>query len=172
MQGTAGKAMAGKDAKPAPTPAAKPAPVKSEAKPVPAKPAAKSAPVHAAAAKPASVKDTSSHEAKIRTELEATARKLVGQASRTLLPSKKNKKLFQDGREYVASYTEVDMGSVSTDMKKAKAAGHYSGVIRYRERLFECRGHDKKTALTANCEQVAIRNISELVLYDGVRWVY
>jgi hypothetical protein len=111
-------------------------------------------------------------EDEIRAELEETALKLVSQASKTLLPSKRSMKHSVEGKEHVANYAEIDKISVTTEMRPGTAPGHYTGIIRYRETLMECRGPDKKSAMAAKCRQVAGRNISELILYDGNRWVY
>lgn len=145
---------------PAPAPETvkeEPAPVKQAAKAT-QKPAAKSAPVKGAKS-----------EAQIKAELDKMGQKLVGQASRTLLPNQANKEVKKVGNEWVASYVSVDTNNVSTELRPG-AAGKYVGFIRYQERMMECRGATKQAALSAPCTQVRTRNINELIRYDGKQW--
>lgn len=107
----------------------------------------------------------------IRAELDSVGRKLVRQASRTVMPSKSSKQVKKVNKEYVASYVEIDTDDVSTEMRPG-SAGQYVGVVRYLERMYECRGKSKKAALSATCEQIRSRGVRELIRYDGKAWQY
>ena len=112
-------------------------------------------------------------EADIRAELEVTGRKLVLQASRTITPSKADKSIRQSGKDYVASYIEIDPSRVSTEMRPGAKAGQYVGFVKYVETFYECRAKSKKDALAAtNCQQLRARRMNEMIQYDGKAWRY
>lgn len=111
-------------------------------------------------------------EAQITAELGMVGHKLVAQASRTVMPSKASKAVRQEGKDFVASYVEVDPGEVTTELHPS-TAGQYVGYVRYQEKVMECRGKNRKEATTtAVCQQVKARNINELIRYDGSNWQY
>lgn len=124
----------------------------------------------AKAEKAAAAKGGKKSEAQIQAELDATAKKLVAQAARTVMPSKASKSVRQSGKEYIASYVEVDQTSMSASMSKGASAGTYIGSIRYLEKVFECRGKNKKEALSAPCNQVKAKRMNELIQYNGKAW--
>ncbi|GFH62373.1 MAG: conserved hypothetical protein [Candidatus Desulfovibrio kirbyi] len=109
-------------------------------------------------------------EAAIRAELEATGRNLVGQAARTLRPSKSEKNVKKVGNAWVASYLEVDIATVSTQMHVGSASGRYVGTVVYHEKVYECRGASKQAALSALCNHTHNRSINEMIYYDGKIW--
>lgn len=110
-------------------------------------------------------------EAQIAAELETVGRKLVAQAGRTVVPSKAKKDVRQVGKDFVASYVEVDESTISTELRPG-ASGQYVGFVRYKENVYECRGASRQAALTAACQQVKARRINELIRYDGSSWQY
>ncbi|MFT4300860.1 MAG: translation initiation factor 2 [Desulfovibrio sp.] len=110
-------------------------------------------------------------EAQIAAELETVGRKLVAQAGRTVVPSKAKKDVRQVGKDFVASYVEVDESTISTELRPG-ASGQYVGFVRYKENVYECHGASRQAALTAACEQVKARRINELIRYDGSSWQY
>ncbi|MEG6502241.1 MULTISPECIES: translation initiation factor 2 [unclassified Desulfovibrio] len=149
-----------------PEQAAEPAPAPEKTAPAKAdKKAAKTAEKKQPAAKGAKT------EAQIAAELNMVGRKLVAQAGRTVVPSKSKKDVRQDGKDFVASYVEVDEGSVATELRPG-ASGQYVGFVRYKENVFECRGASRQAALSAACQQVKARRINELIRYDGKSWQY
>ena len=95
---------------------------------------------------------------------------LVGRASRTVMPSKAHKEVRKVGKEYVATYVEVDTDSLTTEVRKG--ARGYVGFIRYSEHVYECRGASKSGALSAPCEKIKTRNLNEMIRYDGKKWQY
>ena len=153
----------------APEPA--PAPV------APAKDAKGKGKTKAKAEKPAEVKPVASKkgaktEAQVAAELTMVGNKLAAQAARTVMPSKASKEVRQDSKGFVASYIEVDASNVTTELRPG-ASGQYVGFIRYQEKVMECRGKTKHEAITtASCEQVKVRNLNELIRYDGSVWQY
>lgn len=108
-------------------------------------------------------------EAQIKAELDVMGKKLAAQSARTLLPNKSNPNYKQVGKEWVASYIDVNPNSVTTSMTPGKN-GVYVGSIRYTELFMECRGPSKQAALKGNCTQVKTRNMNELIRYDGKEW--
>ena len=99
-----------------------------------------------------------------------TGQSLVGRASRTVMPSKAHKEVRKVGKEYVATYVEVDTDSLTTEVRKG--ARGYVGFIRYSEHVYECRGASKSAALSAPCEKIKTRNLNEMIRHDGKKWQY
>ena len=110
-------------------------------------------------------------EAQIAAELDSVGHKLVAQAGRTVVPSKSKKDVQQVGKDYVASYVEVDESTITTELRPG-ASGQYVGFVRYKENVYECRGATRQAALTAACQQVKARRINELIRYDGKSWQF
>ena len=103
-------------------------------------------------------------------DLYKTGQSLVGRASRTVMPSKAHKEVRKVGKEYVATYVEVDTDSLTTEVRKG--ARGYVGFIRYSEHVYECRGASKSAALSAPCEKIKTRNLNEMIRHDGKKWQY
>lgn len=150
---------------PAPTKAGK----KVDAKTAKAEKAAKAKAEKAAKTKAG--KSAPKGETQIAAELDMVGHRLVAQASRTVVPSKAEKEVRQQGKDYVATYVDVDTSNVSTELRPG-TKGQYVGFVRYHENVFECRGKSRKEALTASCEQVKSRRLNELIRYDGSSWQY
>lgn len=112
------------------------------------------------------------NEEQIRSELNDAAHRLTGQAARTVRPSRNAKAVKRTDKEHVATYVEVDTVSVTTEMRPANAPGLYVGIIRYTEKLYECRGADQKAALAAPCQEVSKSGRTELIMFDGKAWRY
>lgn len=150
---------------PAPAPAAPAKDVKGKGK-------AKTKAEKPAEVKPAATKKGLKTEAQVTAELAMVGNRLAAQAARTVMPSKASKEVRQDGKDFVASYIDVDASNVTTELRPSPT-GQYVGFIRYQERVMECRGKTKHEATTtASCEQVKARNINELIRYDGSTWQY
>ena len=120
----------------------------------------------------ASTKKGAKTEAQIAAELTVVGQKLAAQAARTVMPSKASKEVRQDGKDYVASYVDVDASNVTTELRPS-SSGQYVGFIRYQEKVMECRGKTRQEAIgSASCQQVKARNLNELIRYDGSSWQY
>ena len=125
-----------------------------------------------AEAKPVASKKVVKTEAQIAAELTMVGNRLAAQAARTVMPSKSAKEVRQDGKDYVASYVDVDASNVTTELHPG-ATGQYVGYVRYQEKVMECRGKTKQEAITtASCQQVKARNLNELIRFDGSTWQY
>lgn len=111
-------------------------------------------------------------QAEAKAQLDATAKKLVSNAAKTVTPNINNKAVSKVGKEYVAKYTSIDVNSVSTDVRPTNTPGHYVGTVRYMEHFYECRGKTKAEALKASCSRTHGRRMSELIHYDGKKWTY
>ena len=150
---------------PAPAPAAPAKDAKGKKGKAKAEKAAEATPV-------ASTKKGAKTEAQIAAELTMVGQKLAAQAARTVMPSKASKEVRQDGKDYVASYVEVDASNVTTELRPSPT-GQYVGFIRYQEKVMECRGKTRQEAIgSASCQQVKARNLNELIRYDGSSWQY
>ena len=122
--------------------------------------------------KQAAGKKVAKSESQIAAELDMVGHKLAAQAARTVMPSKSSKEVRSDGKDFVASYVDVDAANVTTEMRPG-ANGQYVGFVRYQEKVMECRGKTKQAAITtASCEQVKARNLNELIRFDGSTWQY
>lgn len=130
----------------------------------------KESPKTTGAAKKGSARSAKSED-QIRTELDQVGRKLASQAKRTVTPSKANPQVRKVGKEYVATYTDVDADNVSTELRPGKG-GQYVGFIRYQEHVYECRGSTEKAARSATCTQTRTRRLNELIRYDGKSWQF
>lgn len=108
---------------------------------------------------------------RIEADLEATGRQLVAQAARTVQPSKQAKQVRKTGNAYVATYTEVDPSSMTTSVN-VSPTGNHVGFVRYQEVVYECRGKSKSAALSASCEAVKTRRVSEMLSHNGKKWLY
>ena len=108
---------------------------------------------------------------KIQADLEATGRQLVAQAARNVQPSKSAKLVRKMGSTYVATYTEVDTSSMTTNVN-VSPTGNYVGFVRYQEVVYECRGKSKSAALSAPCEAVKTRRVNEMLSHNGKKWLY
>ena len=100
-------------------------------------------------------------QSKLEADLYKTGQSLVGRASRTVMPSKAHKEVRKVGKEYVATYVDVDTDSLTTEVRKG--ARGYVGFIRYAS---------KSAALSAPCEKIKTRNLNEMIRYDGKKWQY
>lgn len=111
-------------------------------------------------------------EARIKADLDVTGKQLVARAARTVMPSKASRSVRKDGKDYVATYVEVDQNNVTTELRPG-SKGQYVGFIRYSEYEYECRAATRKEALSTNqCERIRTRNLNELIRYDGKKWQF
>ena len=108
-------------------------------------------------------------EAEVKAALDQKANQLVAQSARTLLPNKAHKEVKKVGSEWVATYMNVDTHNVSTELRPG-ANGQYTGLIRYKEEIMQCRGATREAALAAPCERAGARRLTELIRYDGREW--
>ena len=147
------------------------APEPAPAKAAPGKSKSKAKAEKAAPQKSGKASKGPKSEAEISAELNTVGHKLAAQAARTVMPSKASKEVRKDGKDYVASYVEVDATNLTTELRPG-AKGQYVGFIRYLEKVYECRGASKKEALSAPCQQVRTRRLNELIRYDGKAWQF
>ena len=138
--------------------------------PATAAPAEEAATETAKAPEKAPAKAAPVSQSKLEADLYKTGQSLVGRASRTVMPSKAHKEVRKVGKEYVATYVEVDTDSLTTEVRKG--ARGYVGFIRYSEHVYECRGASKSAALSAPCEKIKTRNLNEMIRHDGKKWQY
>lgn len=110
----------------------------------------------------------------VQAKLDQTGQKLASMANRTVSPNKKNPKVTRKGKEYVASYVEVDLQSVRTTIRPGQSSKvPYVGIIEYMENSYECRGTTKAAARALkNCKPTTSRQVKELISYDGKKWQY
>lgn len=109
-------------------------------------------------------------QSKLDADLHKAGQNLVGRASRTVMPSKSQKEVRKVGKEYVATYVEVDTASLNTEVRKGSRG--YVGFIRYSEHVYQCRGASRSAALAGPFEKIQTRNLNEMIRYDGKKWQY
>lgn len=134
----------------------------------PAEATGAAAPEKAPAKEPAKAAPVS--QSKLEADLYKTGQSLVGRASRTVMPSKSQKEVRKVGKEYVATYVEVDTASLNTEVRKGSRG--YVGFIRYNEHVYECRGASRSAALAGPFEKIKTRSLNEMIRYDGKKWQY
>ncbi len=107
-------------------------------------------------------------------QLEDTGRTLATKAGRTISPNKNNKHVRAVGKEYVATYIDINVDEVSTSMTPSTVTkGNFVGMVRYSETTYQCKGKTKKEALAAtNCTSTSSRRVNEMINYDGKKWSY
>ncbi|MDO5536272.1 MAG: translation initiation factor 2 [Desulfovibrionaceae bacterium] len=152
--------------------AAQPA-VQAEAAPA-AKAEAKTAAKTASKSKK-SAKSGKLDAATVKADLDVAAQKLVGRASRTVVPSKAKPKVTKSGKRFVASYVSIDTGNVFTTVRPGStAATPYTGLIEYNEQHMECTGATRAEALSASaqCKVVKNRRVTEMIRHDGKSWQF
>ncbi len=117
---------------------------------------------------------TSEAQSDVKVKLDQTAQKLAAMAARTVVPSKSKPKVSRHGKQYVATYTDVDMQSVRTSMRPGQSARvPYVGIIEYLENTYECTGATRAEARSLkNCTATKGRQVKELISYDGKKWQY
>jgi hypothetical protein len=77
----------------------------------------------------------------------------------------------KDGR-YVARYFYLDPGSMKTDVKQVSGESNvYTGVLEYREILYQSTGQTRHLAETGAFAQKCVRQMIEIFLYDKGSWV-
>ena len=131
------------------------------------------APAQAAAKKEARKPAAPESMETVQTKLDVVGKKLVESAARTVTPPKNAKAVQPDGKEFVASYVEVDTQSLKTEVRPSTGpGGQYVGLIKYLENHYECRAASKAEALNAPCTLVKARRMNELIRYDGGKWSY
>lgn len=107
-------------------------------------------------------------------QLEDTGKTLATKAARTISPNKNNKHVKAVGKEYVATYIDINVEEVSTSMTPSTVTkGNFVGMVRYTETTYHCKGKTKKEALTAtNCTSTSSRRVNEMINFDGKKWSY
>lgn len=110
----------------------------------------------------------------VQAKLDQTGMKLASMANRTVAPNKKKPTVTKRGKEYVASYVEVDLQSVRTTMRPGQSSRvPYVGIIEYMENGYECRGTTRAAAKSLkDCKPTKSRRVQELISYDGKKWQY
>jgi hypothetical protein len=77
----------------------------------------------------------------------------------------------KDGR-YVARYFYLDPGSMKTDVKQVSGESNvYTGVLEYKEFLFQATGQTRHLAETGAYAPKCVRQMIEIFLYEKGSWV-
>ena len=97
----------------------------------------------------------------------------VKRANTTLRPNRVHPDVQKKGDMYVATFQEVDVASLKTEIYESNTPGcMYVGHVVYTERQYEGSADNRKEALNADFKQVKTRRIRELTRYTGGKWVY
>ena len=110
----------------------------------------------------------------VKAALDKTAQDLVSRASRTVVTNKAKPTVRKQGKQYVATYVDVDMNSIHTGMRAGQTkTTPYIGIIEYIENTYECKGATSAAARAyTDCQAVKTRNMKELIRYDGRKWQF
>ena len=82
-------------------------------------------------------------------------------------------KVTKAGRGYVARFSEVDMGSLATELHPGSGEGClYAGHIVYLEKEYEGSGKTIAEAKAGPFKNVKTRRLREIIRYDGAEWIY
>jgi len=110
---------------------------------------------------------------KVKLELADVGKTLVHHAAKNIMPNSKSKAVAPGGDGgYVASYIEVDVSDIRTEVMPSAESGKYVGSIRYVEKRYECPGKSRADALQAECRVVKSRRMNELIRYEKGKWHY
>ena len=122
----------------------------------------------------AKAKASGKENSAVKADLDKTARDLVSRAGRTVVPNKAKPTIRKQGKQYVATYVDVDMNSIHTGMRAGQTKSTpYIGIIEYIENTYECKGATRAAARAyTDCRAVKTRNMKELIRHDGKKWQF
>lgn len=152
------------------------APAKSEAKKADAVKKKEAAPTKASTKKAApapKAKHAVENMDTAKDKLTAFANEHVQRANTTLRPNRVHPEVQKKGDMYVATFQEVDVTSLKTEIYESNTPGCvYVGHVVYTERQYEGAADNRKEALNADFKQVKTRRVRELTRYTGGKWIY
>jgi hypothetical protein len=80
--------------------------------------------------------------------------------------------LIVKGNQHIARYFHLDASSIKTEVKKAEnTKDMYTGVLQYREYLFQSIGKTRDLAASGDYTVRSVRQMTEIFLYDNGTWV-
>ena len=154
------------------------APAKSSVKAAPAKKPAKASKQAARPAKaPAAPVELSPvrkgpvSEDVVRADLDVFVRNYITRSNHTLSINRSKPRVFKRGKMWVATFTEADVNSARTSMKKsASKYFDYVATLSYEEITYECVGKTQGEALNGKFVGVKMRRLTELPRYVKGKW--
>lgn len=87
------------------------------------------------------------------------------------LYTREKPQILEGNQEIVVRFFYLNPGSIRTDVKAAPGnTGVYTGILRYRECLYESRGSTRQEALDGFFTLVSQKEIIEIFLYQNGCW--
>ena len=109
----------------------------------------------------------------VKGKLDSFAKDYVSRANATIKPNRNHVAVKKVKGQYVASFREVDIDTMVTEIYPSQAPGcSYVGHIIYLEKEYESIGKTKKIAQQGEFKQKRARRIRELFRYNQGKWCF
>lgn len=111
------------------------------------------------------------NESKIQADLNTFARQYVSSANKRMSVNRVRPQVVKRGAMYVATFTEIDLQTISTQMRKSNSKHFdYVATLSYNELTFESAGKTRKEATSGQFRCVKVRKLTELPRYVKGKW--
>lgn len=109
----------------------------------------------------------------VKAKLDSFAEDYVLRINTTIKPNRNHVSVKKTGRQYIASFREVDLDTMVTEIYPSKAPGcSYVGHIIYLEKEYESIGKTRNAAQKGEFKQMRARRIRELFRYNNGKWCF
>ena len=109
----------------------------------------------------------------VKAKLDSFAKDYVSRANATIKPNRSQASVKKVKGQYVATFREVDLDTMTTEIYPSQAPGcSYVGHIVYLEKEYECIGKTRLTAQKGDFKQMRARRVRELFRYNQGKWCY
>ncbi len=109
----------------------------------------------------------------VKAKLDAFAKAYVARANATIKPNRNQVIVKRSRGQYIATFREVDLDSMTTEIYPSKAPGcSYIGHIVYLEKEYESTGKTRLAAQQGDFRQMRARRVRELFRYHQGQWRY
>ena len=111
------------------------------------------------------------NESKIQADLNTFARQYVSSANKRMSVNRARPQIVKRGGMYVATFTEIDMQTITTQMSKSNSKHFdYVATLSYNELTFESAGKTRTEATSGQFRCVKVRKLTELPRYVKGKW--
>ena len=111
------------------------------------------------------------NESKIKADLDTFAHQYVSKANKRMTVNRARPQIVKRGSKYVATFTEIDLQSVSAQMRKSNSKHFdYVATLCYEELTFESEGKTRNEAANGKFRCVKVRKLTELPRYVKGKW--
>lgn len=109
----------------------------------------------------------------VQKKLDAFAEAHLARAVKTLRPNRDFVEVRQQDGRYVAWFSELDAGSLTTELHASDTPGcQYVGHVIYHETVYTCTADTQAEARKGPFKPAKVRRIRELTRYDKGKWHY